>query len=55
MVVKAALGEAIPSVSIVPSPAVYFKAVFMVPLKGSTGGGGAMPLAAGLAGTAASS
>ena len=55
MVVKAALGDAIPKANTVPSPPAYFNDVFSVFLKGSTGGGGGMPTAVGLGAATASS
>ena len=55
MVVKAALGDAIPRASTVPSPAVYFSDVFRVFLNGSTGSGGGRPTAVGLGAAATAS
>jgi hypothetical protein len=55
MVVNAGLGDTAPRANIVPRPPVYLKAVLKVLVLGSTGGGGGIPTAFGLASTAASS
>lgn len=55
MVVNAGLGETAPRANIVPRPPVYLTAVLKVLTLGSTGGGGAIPGALGLASTGASS